>query len=403
MATEDERRRQFMETNGTDELESTLNSMRMELDASPVEATTIRARATLARRISQTESHITYLKRKRKVYEQLEADISQTIRTSQRSSYYVSPRPSKRARRQAIGEITPIDETAEQARDARLLLVDVLGLRSSQDSIVEADDMCDNEGCETLMNRIVSMSLLICPKCSATREYYDASMSGMTMRGKKADTSGRKKCLSNFHTFLRGVQGLTSKRYSREQLHRLARFCYVEGARKPGDIRKKIVNRAQSHYRKSPDYGQTPALINMLRGSPACMPPKLINKMICILNCIRPVFKRHRSLLDTTRNNVINHMFFAYVALRLLGYDVFLDMIETFTMVDNKERHGWFMRFLFRRIGWDWTGCFPMISDKKLDLYEFRQRLLDPEFEATLVKVDADDRRRRRQGLPIIP
>ena len=150
----------------------------------------------------------------------------------------------------------------------------------------------------------------------------------------------------------------------------LAYYCYVEGARKPEDITKKMVNKAQTYIGKT-QYNITMVAKTQLRGDTLRLPNDVIKKMQMLFKALCPVFARMKSELEYSRTNMVNFTFVSRILCQLLGYDVFLPLFTKFDMDKSSIRHCVFMRKMFHEIGWVWEdGKFTSIPDKVLDEYQ---------------------------------
>jgi hypothetical protein len=89
-----------------------------------------------------------------------------------------------------------------------------------------------------------------------------------------------------------------------------------------------------------------------------------------------PVFEQMKGELDSGRSNMINFCFVSRLLLRLLGYDVYLSLFETFRMPRNAIKHSCFARKMFARLGWNFERLSE-IPDAVLNAYEATQAVPD--------------------------
>ena len=295
--------------------------------------------------------------------------------------------PSKR-RRAAVQLSDPAADPAKPSAIEQYLtsmqhLVEDVLLVADGDKVQNArtrmDDVCTN--CKIPMERNLTLSYLVCPECQAMRWYMDTSLAvsggGRNPSGNhRVDVQTQAKCVTHFSSFISNSQGKTTKRFSKQYLHRIAYYCYCEGARKPTDITKKMVNKAQK-YLGNTEYSISVILKTRLRGDCVRLPPPLVKKMQLLFKCMYPVFEQMKGELDSGRSNMINFCFVSRLLLRLLGYDVYLALFETFRMPRNAIKHSCFARKMFARLGWNFERLSE-IPDAVLNAYEATQTLPAP-------------------------
>lgn len=275
-------------------------------------------------------------------------------------------------------DATPPPKPQQYADDANLVLGDVMLIYDGdrlQDARAQVDDVCSN--CHTLMERNLQLSYLICPnlECQYMRWYMDTSTySSSTYNVTRMDLpKNAPKCVTHYATFLNTCQGKTTKKFAHEYLMKICFYCYVVGARKPEDITKEMINRAQK-YTGITEYNISTILKTLLRGNSLRLPPDIIKKMQLLFKAVWPVFASMKMDLDTARTNMINFNFVSRVFCRLLGYDVFLPLFDKFRMPKNEIKHSAFMREMFAELGWVWENLkLTDIPDSVLDEMQARE------------------------------
>lgn len=364
----EKRRAKFMACNDTTQLRESIGRKKRRLDEMADASVPDRKRNRLTREIENDRRRLVHMTQKRSLFDILSADVNDAAEIVGDRSYYVS-----RAHRTKDAEPVGV-------RDTRVILEDVLLCDDDdtvQDTIIQVDDICE---CGQAMRRILSLSCLVCPnpKCHHMRVYIDTSTGAMPFNSKhESNATARRKCLTHYHTYLNTIQGKSTKRFTTEYLFLLCRYCYIEGARTPEDIQKKIVNTAQSYIMKHPEYTHTPVLISLLAGQTCRMPIELENMLMAMLDYMIPVFEKYKDLLKANRSNMINFAYTTRTNLRLLGFDIFLPVVSSFVLPQNQVRHGAFMRLLYHDLGWVWDdGKIADVSDKELDEFEFREQLM---------------------------
>lgn len=375
-----ERRAKFIETNDPSCIEQQIAQLNTIL--SNGQRRFPRQTNHLRNQLLQHQTDLRLVKRKRELFETLSSEIVSAAELVQTRNYYVKRR-----------KIDPSPTLPTGVQAVRTVLEDVMLWDSTTNTLVntaiQVDDVCD---CGQYMRRIQSLSCMICPnpECHQMRAYIDTSTGSAPYTKTDAhNPSPRRKCLTHYASFLRAIQCKTTKEFDRRYLLDLARCCYIEGARTSSDICKKIVNAAQSHINKDgkPEYTHTPLLICLLGGGLRRIPPEVENKLMMMIDALIPVFEKYKYLLDVpakrkdkaklkkkdrpkpmVRNNMINFDYATRINLRMLGYKIYDHMAETFDLTDNKLRHGWFMRLLYRELGWQWVdGELADYRDDDLD------------------------------------
>lgn len=388
-----ERRRQFMEMYNPEDLQKSLEQCQAELYDPIKNARRFpRQRNHIANKVQLHKNNVINAKRKRDLFDKLGDEIIGAASTMGSRRYYVT----LSTKRRKLENIVPLPSGVQAART---VLEDVMLCDASStiiDTAIQVDDVCE---CGEFMRRMQSMSCLICPnpECQQMRTYIDTSTgSAPYSKNDNQSSSSRRKCLTHYGSFLKGIQYevMNKAKFDYKYLLDLCRFCYIQGARTDRDINKKIINAAQTYVNKSgkPDYTNTPLLICLLGGGLRKMPPELVNKLMIMLDCLIPVFEKHKHLLDTqlknkkktnkptTRNNMINFEYSTLVNLRMLGYKVYEHLIKTFDLDDNQLRHGWFMRLLYEDLGWEWAdGQLADFPDADLDKAYFCAMMLRKE------------------------
>lgn len=240
---------------------------------------------------------------------------------------------------------------------------------------LQLNDRCVN--CDNVnMERNVYESFLVCPKCGFRRRYHDTSMSAPGSWGsKRNDSRNPPKCLTHYLHFLHMCQAINSSPWHRDFTDQVAWCCWVAGARKPTDINKDMIHEAQSRLAPDgrPNYTISLKLLVTMRGHVLKFPPRLTAKMLFLFGKLWPVFSMYKEYLEKkkTRANMSAFKFITRIFWKLLGHDVYLPVLDKFKMDDSRLKHGWFMRFLFRVLGWQWEdGRIVSTSDEELDWFE---------------------------------
>jgi len=240
---------------------------------------------------------------------------------------------------------------------------------------LQLNDNCTN--CENvIMERNVYESFLVCPKCGFRRKYLDTSMSAPGAWGsKRNDTRNPPKCLTHYLHFLLMCQAINSTPWPREFLDEVSWYCWIAGARKPTDINKDMIHEAQRRLAPDgrPNYAISLKLLVTMRGHVLKFPPRLTAKMLFLFGKLWPVFSMYKEYLEKrkTRANMSAFKFITRIFWKLLGHDVYLPVLDKFKMDDSRLKHSWFMRFLFRALGWKWEdGRIVSTGDEELDWFE---------------------------------
>lgn len=333
----------------------------------------LRRRNALTRDNEQGQRLIARRQRKRTLFDMLATDVQEAVEITQ-------------ARHKHSKDAEPAHSKNKKKRDEELrdettaLLEDVILIddgTSLQDARAQVDDVCSN--CGALMERNLQLSFLICPnlECGMQKWYLDTStFQSSSYSVRTENMKSAPKCVTHYSTFLNVSQGKSSKRFSRDYLFRICFFCYVEGCRRSEDVTKELINRAQKHIGVT-EYNLSTLLKTQLRGDCLRLPPEIIKRMQLLFKALWPVFASLKQDLDSTRSNMINFNFVSRVLCRLLGYDIFLPLFDSFRMERNEIKHSAFMRKLFRELGWHWEdGRITDVADAVLDEFERREGTL---------------------------
>jgi len=305
-----------------------------------------------------------------------------------------------------LPELEPDATEGSIISDTALLLEDVTLIYEGgrlQDARTRVDDICSS--CGSKMERNVQQSYLVCCNlmCGHMRWYMDTSTYGSGAYSTRSETAkNATKCVTHYATFINTAQGQTSKRrFTRQQLDRICYFCFVQGARRPEDITRPMINMAQRFCGKA-GYSVAPIIRMQLTGYRLRIPPSVVRCMLLLFKVLHPVFLERKHELTTSRSNMINFNFASRVIVRLLGYDVFLPLFDKFVLPRSTIKHSAFMRRLFRSdaLQWKWTdGKLTEIPDAMLDEYDARNgetltdvdETFDMTLENEIAELDAED------------
>lgn len=371
-----ERRKRFEETNNTEEMENKIEKLKCELEKYKRDCD-IRMRNGIMREIERITNDIKRAKKKKNLFDVLSSDVNDALQYSR------AHRNRRILERVNAHENISMNEVVqeinnEDIEDVQMLFEDVMLIHDGerlQDARTRVDDVCVN--CGSSMERNLSLSFLICPNldCGHMRWYIDTSTySSTTCMGRVDQKTTPKQNINHYPTFLNTAQGKTSKKFPKEFLMKICYYCYVEGARKPSDITKKMINKAQK-YIGTTEYNITIILKTLLKGEHIRLPAEVVKKMQLLFRALFPVFETMKSDLNPNRSNMVNFGFVSRVLCRLLGYDVFLPLFDPLDMKINEIRHSAFMRRMFHHLGWIWEdGRLTDVPDRYLDEYEECER-----------------------------
>ena len=267
-------------------------------------------------------------------------------------------------------------ETASLLKDV-ILLDNGDGLQDA----MQMDDVCCN--CGSLMQRNLQLSYLVCPnlECGFMRWYVDtSSYSASTYSVRSECAKNTVKTVTHFSTFLNVAQGKTTKKFSRDYLMKIAYYCYIEGSRRKEDITKEKINKAQKYLPGGTEYNISTILKTQLRGDCMRMPPEVVRKFQLLFKALWPTFSQLKGERQSDRSNMVNFNFTSRTLCRLLGYDCYLPLFETFRMPRNLLRHSSFMKKMFNELGWCWDGISE-VPDHVLEEYEAREGIAIDEAE----------------------
>jgi len=330
------------------------------------------------------EAEIARRKRKAAMFDFITTEVHQALEMAQLEYQ----RQLRESRILQAARAEPIDEEAEARRqqqecrsDTAVLFQNLVLLDNGhqvQDARSVVDDVCPN--CAALMNRNLRVSCLVCPTptCRFMRHYIDtSSYSNSTYSLHNPPNKNTPNNVTHYSAFLNTSQGHTSSRLSREFLLKICYFLRVQGIKRRQDITKASINRAQKFFLSKNEYNKSSAAGTKLRGDALRFPPDVVKTMHLLFRAISPVFERFKRYLKSDRRNMTNFDFFSRVMVRLLGYDVFLDLFTKFRLRPNEIRHYAFMRRLFRKMKWEWSEELSDVPDAVLDQFDERNRELD--------------------------
>jgi hypothetical protein len=259
-----------------------------------------------------------------------------------------------------------------------LTIRDIVMFDSAQTSSTPINDKCVN--CETAMRRD-TISQLVCPKCGFIKCNIDASNPSSASAGsyaRKEGASGENlsvpKQLLHFLTFLAACQGKTTREFDTSLIDRLCKYAYVQGCRKPEDITKDIINRAQRYEGGSTEHTRSILYRVILRGHSIRYPADILHKMQLMFRKLWPAYFVNKELLYKDRSNTQAYKFIARMNFRMLGVPFLLDTVEPFKMSDTKLMHSAFTRTIFKKdLLWKWEDgriTEEGITDTMIDRYE---------------------------------
>lgn len=375
-----ESRRKFDESNETASLAQKI-AQNNEQIAGCTTRRDIRRRNALLRENERLLREVERRRRRRTLYETLVTDVQEARQIVRATRHQFSVETTSAAEARKATEPERAD-----AADATLVFEDIL-LLDNGESLQDArdndiDDMCTNCNCQ--MERHVQTSFLFCPNpdCGHIRTYMDTSSGAPSYSSRNELAKLAPRCVTHYSTFLNMSMGKTSRNIDREFAMQICYYCYVEGARRPDHITRKLINRAQKHIiyqnrvqnRAGPRrmrYNVTPILRAKLRGGLHRIPPVYVKKMQLYFKAMLKAFEENKDDLQVNRINMINFAYVSRVLCYLEGIDVFVPMFEPFQMKENEIRHSSFMRKQFARLGWHWVdGKFCDVPDSTLDEYD---------------------------------
>jgi len=381
-----ESRRRFDESNETESLLQQMAQNNEQIQGCTTRRD-IRRRNALIRQNERLHREIERRKARRHLFETLQSDVGEARQIVRAGRRTLPVETTSVAEARAATEPDRAD-----AADAALVFEDVLLLddgESLQDARDQVDDVCTN--CNTQMERHVQTSFLVCPNldCGHVRTYMDTSSSGAPVYSSRNELGKMApRCVTHYSTFINTSMGKTNRNIDRDFALEVCYYCYIEGARQPSDITRKLINMAQKYIIKKNQatgapgirkmkYNITPILRSQLRGNRYPIPPVYLKKMQLYFKAMLPVFEEFKDELQDDRINMINFAFVSKVLCKLEGIDVFVPLFEDFRMKENEMRHTAFMRRrLFPELDWKWEeGKFTHIPDAKLDEYDARMAL----------------------------
>lgn len=340
----------------------------------------------LRARLADAQHDLARCQRKHVVYAALTSDVREALESAclaRKQELHVGRRMVRRAAATTEPGALPPASAAQRAdaaalahvRDALLSFEDVVLVDDGQrvhDRTVD-DDLCPN--CQAIMTRHTVSSCLVCPNldCQYVREYIDTQSFTNQTYTKRHDAPSHKDAagnVSHYSSFLSTCQGKSGKNIDRVFLYKISYFCYVQGAREPEDITKKMINKAQKYFTNSNQYNISVLAKVKLRGDALRMPPDLVKKMHLLFRAVWPVFVQFKPILKDNRRNMTNFSFTSRVFVRLLGYDVFARYFDIFDMPSNQVRHYAFIRRLLRHLRWEWHEELSDVPDWQLDEFE---------------------------------
>ena len=262
--------------------------------------------------------------------------------------------------------------------EMEMTIRDLLPYQGAAASSVPLNDRCVN--CATTMRRD-TLSKLVCPKCKFTKCYIDASnpssatTGSFVRRGRASDDdAGTPKQLLHFLTFLAASQGKTTRVFDRELWDRLCFFLYVQGCRKPEDITKDLVNKAQRFNGGSTEHTRSILYTVLLKGHAVRYPIDVIYKVKLMFRTLWPAYFVNKELLYKDRSNTQAYKFIGRLCFRQLGMPFLSDTIEPFKMIETILMHSSFTRTIYRKdLRWKWEDGRTTeegVSDAMIDRYE---------------------------------
>lgn len=262
--------------------------------------------------------------------------------------------------------------------EVELTVRDVLPFQGASASATPLNDRCVN--CEATMRRS-TLSQLVCPGCGFTKCYIDSSnpssgsVGSFVRRGRASDDdAGTPKQLLHFLTFLAASQGKTTRVFDRALWDRLCFYLYVQGCRKPEDITKDLVNKAQRFDGGATEHTRSILYTVQLKGHAVRYPADVIHKVTLMFRKLWPAYFVNKELLYRDRSNTQAYKFIGRMCFRHLGLPFLSDTIEPFKMEETILMHSLFTRTIFRKdLRWKWEDgrvTEEGITDAMIDRYE---------------------------------
>lgn len=331
--------------------------------------------------------------RKRELFVKILDDVVDAAQMSEISI----ERAKKRQQRRAMAADKVLNAPSKRLFAADTVINDVMlcydGQRLHDTRELLLDDACVN--CNTMMERDVYLSNLVCPSCGHQRHYVDTSVSdnargsgnqghhnGSNVPVSRNNRSGRRhaspKSMTHYMNYLNVCQGKSGKTFDEKFIKDMCRECWINGARKGSDITKTIIHRCQSALspKGTPNYTISMLLLVIMRGHVTKFPPQLTKKMLFVFSPFWSMYLQYKHLLEPEntkkrdRANLSAFKFITRMQLKLHGYDVYLDTIESFKMDSSILKHSLFLRFLFGKLGWVWDDRIIDVTDEDLDWFD---------------------------------
>lgn len=373
------RRQRFDELNDVAVCERKLEALHADLETC-ADVYDLRKKSALRCEIARWQTELERRLRKREMFDELAADAREAVYIVSGGRRWHRKEPEDAPDDDALPPLEADATEGSAVSDTALLLEDVTLIYEGgrlQDARTRVDDICSS--CGSKMERNIQQSYLVCCNlaCGHMRWYMDTSTYGSGAYSTRSETAkNATKCVTHYATFINTAQGQSSKRrFTRQQLDRICYFCFVQGARKPEDITRPMINMAQRFCGKA-GYSVAPIIRMQLTGYRLRIPPSVVRCMLLLFKVLHPVFLERKHELAASRSNMINFNFASRVIVRLLGYDVFLPLFDKFVLQRSTIKHSAFMRKLFRSdaLQWKWEDQkLTEIPDAMLDEYDARQ------------------------------
>jgi hypothetical protein len=366
----------------------------LELDATVTEDTAVKVGFEKRVLVNENNDDRCALGRVLRQRELLNERVNDMLEAARVTNIAEERRQRKRLRYECTEDDVSLAKEQQEAKRHRFLADVILrdatmhhdGKMLHTTQFLQLNDNCAN--CDnTIMDRNVYESFLVCPKCGFRRKYLDTSMSAPGSWGsKRNDSRNPPKCLTHYLHFLQMCQGINATPFDQSFLDEVAWYCWIAGARTSNDINKDMIHEAQRRLAPDdrPNYSISLKLLVIMRGHVLKFPPRLTAKMLFLFGKMWPVFSMYKEYLEKrkTRANMSAFKFITRIFWRLLGHDVFLPVLDRFKMDDSRLKHSWFMRFLFSVLGWKWENCrLVSTSDEELDWFEAEQEEAEREEE----------------------
>jgi rubrerythrin len=205
--------------------------------------------------------------------------------------------------------------------------------------IVDNEDVKESYICKICsVSYLVSQieSLLICPKCGKTEQFFDISVQGMTYEQEitsEVNVSFSYKRINHFNEWLAQFQAKESTDIPVDLLDLLTKEFKKE---RISDITQITTKKVKEYLKKlnfNKFYEHTTHITNMLNGiQPPTMDPVLEEKLRNMFRQIQTPFEKHK---PKERSNFLSYSYCLYKFCELLGEDEFK---KQFSLLKSREK-----------------------------------------------------------------